>query len=107
MLDDLFTYRLDDDRFLTVTNASNHESDLAWFRRHAGDFDLELIDRINDFAMLALQGPAARAHVGGVADGELPAASASASCGQPAFRRSCAARDRDEGGARRVRRRPA
>ena len=25
VLDDLFTYRLDDDRFLTVTNAANHE----------------------------------------------------------------------------------
>ena len=32
VLDDLFTYRLETDRFLTVTNASNHEKDLAWFR---------------------------------------------------------------------------
>ena len=31
MLDDLFTYRLADDRYLTVTNAANHERDLAWF----------------------------------------------------------------------------
>src|ERR1700712_839060 len=38
VLDDLFTYRLDHDRFLTVTNASNHEKDLAWFTRHAADF---------------------------------------------------------------------
>ena len=35
VLDDLFTYRLDHDRFLTVTNASNHEKDLAWFQAHA------------------------------------------------------------------------
>ena len=35
VLDDLFTYRLGHDRFLTVTNASNHEKDLAWFQRHA------------------------------------------------------------------------
>ena len=41
VLDDLFTYRLGDDRYLTVTNASNHEKDLAWFRRHADDFDVE------------------------------------------------------------------
>src|SRR6201989_1094413 len=34
VLDDLFPYRLADDRFLTVTNASNHEKDLAWFRDH-------------------------------------------------------------------------
>ena len=32
------------DRFLTVTNASNHEKDLAWFREHAGDFDVEVTD---------------------------------------------------------------
>src|SRR3954452_3379051 len=32
VLDDLFTYRLGEDRFPTVTNASNHEKDLAWFR---------------------------------------------------------------------------
>src|ERR687897_922726 len=42
VLDDLFTYRLGSDRFLTVTNASNHEKDLAWFRDHAGDFDVEV-----------------------------------------------------------------
>ncbi len=33
VLDDLFTYRLADDRYLTVTNASNHERDLGWFLR--------------------------------------------------------------------------
>src|ERR687895_894606 len=30
VLDDLFTYRLDHDRFLTVTHASNHRQDPAW-----------------------------------------------------------------------------
>ena len=35
VLDDLFTYRLGDDRYLTVTNAANHEGDLEWFREHA------------------------------------------------------------------------
>ena len=32
VLDDLFTYRLEPDRYLTVTNAANHDKDLAWFR---------------------------------------------------------------------------
>src|SRR5881227_1334158 len=36
ILDDLFTYRLAGDRYLTVTNAANHERDLDWFREHAG-----------------------------------------------------------------------
>ncbi len=72
VLDDLFTYRLSDDRYLTVTNAANHDGDLAWFREHAGDFDVELADRLDDYAMLAVQGPTARAIVGGLIDGELP-----------------------------------
>src|SRR3954468_5065473 len=44
VLDDLFTYRLGGDHFLTVTNASNHEKDLAWFQHQAAAFggDLEV-----------------------------------------------------------------
>ncbi|HKP20847.1 MAG TPA: glycine cleavage system aminomethyltransferase GcvT [Thermoleophilaceae bacterium] len=74
VLDDLFTYRLGVDRFLTVTNASNHEKDLAWFRDHAGDFDVEVTDAHERWAMLAVQGPEARAAVERIASGgELPA----------------------------------
>jgi aminomethyltransferase len=60
VLDDLFTYRLGD-RFLTVTNASNHERDLAWLAQHADGFDAAVTDVAADHAMLALQGPEARA----------------------------------------------
>jgi aminomethyltransferase len=73
VLDDLFTYRLADDRYLTVTNAANHERDLEWFQAHAVEFDAEVRDRIDTYAMLAVQGPDARAIVGRVTDGELPA----------------------------------
>jgi aminomethyltransferase len=72
VLDDLFTYRLGRDRFVTVTNASNHASDLAWFERHAREHDATVQDRLSDFAMLAVQGPQARALVAELADGELP-----------------------------------
>ena len=73
VLDDLFTYRLAEGHFLTVTNASNHERDLEWFGSHAEDFDADVVDRISDFAMLAVQGPEACAVVRGLADGRLPA----------------------------------
>jgi len=73
ILDDLFTYRLGADRFLTVTNASNHDKDLAWFREHAGGFDAEVTDARGRWAMLAVQGPDARAAVERVAEGDLPA----------------------------------
>jgi aminomethyltransferase len=72
VLDDLFTYRLGEDRYLTVTNASNHDKDLAWLRAHAGGFDVELVDRIDDYAMIAVQGPNARALVQQLADGDEP-----------------------------------
>ncbi len=72
VLDDLFTYRLADCHFLTVTNAANHERDLAWFTSHAEPYDADVVDRIEDFAMLAVQGPKARALLRELADGSLP-----------------------------------
>jgi aminomethyltransferase len=74
VLDDLFTYRLADDVYLTVTNASNHEKDLAWFRRWSAEFDVEVEDAFDEFAMLAVQGPQARQVVTQVLGYELPAA---------------------------------
>jgi aminomethyltransferase len=61
VLDDLFTYRLGPERFLTVTNASNHEKDAAWFEEHAAQFEgVTVVDAAPNYAMLALQGPKAR-----------------------------------------------
>jgi aminomethyltransferase len=74
VLDDLFTYRLADDRFLTITNASNHEKDLAWFREHAGGFEVEVADAHERWAMVAVQGPDARGAVERISSGgDLPA----------------------------------
>ncbi len=72
VLDDLFTYRLDDDRYLTVTNASNHSDDFAWWSEYATGFEAEISDRIADFAMLAVQGPGARELAAELVEGELP-----------------------------------
>jgi aminomethyltransferase len=74
VLDDLFTYRLDLNRYLTVTNAANHERDLAWFQEHSEGFgDVEVTDRLDDCAMLAVQGPRARELVQAISDAPLPA----------------------------------
>ncbi|MEA2421311.1 MAG: aminomethyltransferase [Thermoleophilaceae bacterium] len=73
VIDDLFTYRLDDGRFLTVTNAANHEKDLAWFEEQAKDFDVTVTDAAGSYAMLALQGPQARAILDRhIEEGEAP-----------------------------------
>ncbi len=74
VLDDVFTYRLDAERYLTVTNAANHARDLEWFRTHAEDFpEAQVTDRIDDYAMLAVQGPVAREIVQAISDRALPA----------------------------------
>jgi aminomethyltransferase len=72
ILDDLFTYRLADDRYLTVTNAANHERDFAWFGRHADGFDAEVTDAAAEYAMLAVQGPHARELAHRLFVGKLP-----------------------------------
>jgi aminomethyltransferase len=72
LLDDLFTYRLGPERYLTVTNAANHEADHAWLRAHAGGYDVELEDVADAYAMLAVQGPLARETVQAIADSPLP-----------------------------------
>jgi aminomethyltransferase len=80
VLDDLFTYRLDVDRYLTITNASNHRSDLEWFQAHAVDFPgASVVDAIDDWAMLAVQGPLAREMVQAISDSPLPARMTAAS----------------------------
>ena len=72
VLDDLFTYRLAD-RYLTVTNASNHARDHEWLATRAEGFDVEVRDVADNHAMLALQGPEARAILARHLDGEAPA----------------------------------
>jgi aminomethyltransferase len=72
VLDDLFTYRLAPDRYLTVTNASNHDKDLAWFGRSVSDFDAVVEDAHEDYAMVAVQGPRAREAVQALSDAPLP-----------------------------------
>jgi aminomethyltransferase len=73
VLDDLFTYRLGADRYLTVTNAANHGRDFDWLAAHAEGLDVRVRDVAGDYAMLALQGPAARAILDRHLDGEAPA----------------------------------
>jgi aminomethyltransferase len=72
VLDDLFTYRLDEQRYLTVTNAANHAQDLAWFLAHREGLDVQVEDRLHDYAMLAVQGPRARGIVAALAEEPLP-----------------------------------
>ena len=72
VLDDLFTYSFGSNRYLTVTNAANHDKDLAWFQQQASEFDVDVDDSADRYAMLAVQGPRAREIVQAISDAPLP-----------------------------------
>ena len=60
VLDDLIAYHLADSRYRLVVNAGTREKDLAWIREHARAYEVAVSER-SDLAMLAVQGPEARA----------------------------------------------
>jgi len=76
ILDDLITYYLDENLFRMVVNAATRDKDLAWIGAQAGAFDVAVIER-PELAMIAVQGPVARAAVlAGLAEHEAPVAAA-------------------------------
>jgi aminomethyltransferase len=62
VLDDLIVYYMGDTWYRIVVNAATRATDLAWFRRHGDSFGVEIEER-DDLAMIAVQGPNARAKV--------------------------------------------
>jgi aminomethyltransferase len=62
VLDDLIVYFMNEQWFRAVVNAGTRDKDLAWMRQHAAAFGVEVIERA-ELAMLAVQGPNARAIV--------------------------------------------
>ena len=72
VLDDLFAYRLGGDRYLLVTNSANHAADLAWLGGIGRGADVAVRDVAERYAMLAVQGPHARAIAGAALSIELP-----------------------------------
>ncbi|GLQ92624.1 glycine cleavage system aminomethyltransferase GcvT [Dyella acidisoli] len=62
VIDDLIVYLLGDEHFRLVVNAATRAKDLAWIEQQAKPFDVTVKER-PDFAMIAVQGPSARAKV--------------------------------------------
>ncbi|MGH8121926.1 MAG: glycine cleavage system aminomethyltransferase GcvT [Rudaea sp.] len=62
VIDDLIVYFLTEDFFRVVVNAATHDKDLAWIEKQAKAFEVKVSERA-DLAMIAVQGPNARAKV--------------------------------------------
>jgi len=57
ILDDLIIYHADD-KFRLVSNCSTREQNVAWYKKYAVEFGVEVIER-KDMGILAIQGPQA------------------------------------------------
>ncbi|MBN8893787.1 MAG: glycine cleavage system aminomethyltransferase GcvT [Rhodanobacter sp.] len=94
VIDDLIVYYLGEEFFRLVVNAATRAKDLAWIERQAKAFDVQVKER-PDFAMIAVQGPQARAKVLGLLHevdrprieklGKFAAAAAQGPGGMPLF----------------------
>ena len=59
ILDDLITYKFSENHFMVVPNAANTNAVWAAFEARKGDFDVELSNNSEAFALVAVQGPRA------------------------------------------------
>ena len=58
IVDDLLVYRIKNDEYMLVVNASNIEKDWNWISSH-NSYGVEMINKSDDFSLLAVQGPKA------------------------------------------------
>jgi aminomethyltransferase len=72
VIDDLIVYFLAEDFFRVVVNAATREKDLAWIQEQARAFEVKVAER-PELAMIAVQGPNARAKVFGLLSPETRA----------------------------------
>lgn len=72
VIDDLIVYHVAENFFRTVVNASTREKDLAWINRQAQAFGVRVTERA-DLAMIAVQGPNARARLASLLSEETAA----------------------------------
>jgi aminomethyltransferase len=59
VIDDLIVYFFDTSNYRLVVNAATRGKDLAWIRKQAENFDVDVSER-DELAMVAVQGPQAR-----------------------------------------------
>jgi aminomethyltransferase len=58
IVDDLLVYKIRDNEYLLVVNASNIEKDWNWISSH-NTFGVNMVNASNDYSLLAVQGPKA------------------------------------------------
>jgi aminomethyltransferase len=66
--DDLTLYRVDEDEYIWITNASNGPKISAHLMEQSPDFEVEVLDKSREITMIAVQGPKAFSLIQKIAD---------------------------------------
>ncbi len=71
VLDDLIVYRLGDEEFMVVANASNYEMVGDELKNRAKSYDVVVEDRSDQYSLIAVQGPRAQEILATLTDADL------------------------------------
>ena len=72
IIDDLIIYKLEDNKYLIIANASRIDEDLNWMVRNKIGFDVDIINESHNYSLLAVQGPKACDLIRSLGVEELP-----------------------------------
>ena len=86
ILDDIYVFCLDPERYLVVVNASNAPKMKAWLEDRIERWDARLIDRHESTAMIAVQGPEALGRLRELIGDEFVASLKPRRCGETEWR---------------------
>src|SRR6266542_6112387 len=86
ILDDIYVFCLEAERYLVVVNASNAPKMKAWMQDHVGKWNATFVDRHASTAMIAVQGPEALGRLEGVVGAEFVRSLKPRRCGEAEWR---------------------
>ena len=70
IVDDLLVYRIGQNEFMLVVNASNKDKDFEWMKEN-NSFGVDIVDESDEYSLLAVQGPKSSEVVGKICDKPL------------------------------------
>ncbi len=72
IIDDLIIYKIKDNKYLIIANASRIDEDLNWMVRNKLGFNVNIINESHNYSLLAVQGPKAIELIHKMGVAELP-----------------------------------
>ncbi len=72
IIDDLIIYKLEDNKYFIIANASRIDEDLNWMVRNKIGFDVDIVNESHNYSLLAVQGPKACELIKSLGVEELP-----------------------------------